>query len=413
MKDFYLFGAGINCEAVISFFGIKNIKGIIDSNIQLHGKSINGIEIMGVDEYIKNGQNEKIYITSYYQAESIIENLKERKIINYYKSPYMQTGFFKSAMDIINKLNLYKYQKLCFINCSPLTESIIEILNNKYKCDLKIIDLNYPLKESEMVVVSDAVTDKEIYELNNTFGQKNIIYIEDEFKNKYKYQNNELKKFKDINKGKRCFIVGNAPSLKYEDLEMLHNMKEVCFGVNRIYRAFENTDWRPTYYVAVDHEICKNDCDIIENINSIKFVRHFFNNINWKDNNIYQFGGLSSKNIEFSNDISDGIYIGNTVIYDALQIAYYMGFNEVYLLGVDLDFSKKINEEGRHFYEYHNDKERLHEGNLNHILMSFACAAQIFENEGIILRNLSRAGEWQEIKRDNFDSVIAKIIKQK
>ena len=108
MKDFYLFGAGINCEAVISFFGIKNIKGIIDSNIQLHGKSINGIEIMGVDEYIKNGQNEKIYITSYYQAESIIENLKERKIINYYKSPYMQTGFFKSAMDIINKLNLYK-----------------------------------------------------------------------------------------------------------------------------------------------------------------------------------------------------------------------------------------------------------------------------------------------------------------
>lgn len=45
--------------------------------------------------------------------------------------------------------------------------------------------------------------------------------------------------------------------------------------------------------------------------------------------------------------------------------------------------------------------------------MSFACAAQIFENEGIILRNLSRAGEWQEIKRDNFDSVIAKIIKQK
>ena len=86
MKDFYLFGAGINCEAVISFFGIKNIKGIIDSNIQLHGKSINGIEIMGVDEYIKNGQNEKIYITSYYQAESIIENLKERKRICFRRS---------------------------------------------------------------------------------------------------------------------------------------------------------------------------------------------------------------------------------------------------------------------------------------------------------------------------------------
>ena len=89
-----------------------------------------------------------------------------------------------------------------------------------------------------------------------------------------------------------------------------------------------------------------------------------------------------------------------------------MGFSEVYLLGVDLDLSKKINEEGRHFYKWHNDKERLHEGNINHILKSFACAADVFKNDRIILRNLSRAGTWQEIKRDNFDNVIKKIKRE-
>ena len=69
MEDFYLFGAGINCEAVINYFDTKNIKGIIDSNTQLQGKNINGIKIIGIDEYIKNGQDKKIYITSYYQSE--------------------------------------------------------------------------------------------------------------------------------------------------------------------------------------------------------------------------------------------------------------------------------------------------------------------------------------------------------
>ena len=412
MEDFYLFGAGINCEAVICYFGKKNIKGIIDSNTQLQGGNINGVEIIGIDEYIKHGENKKIYITSYYQAESIIQNLKTRKIKNYFKCPYMQTGFFRNAMDIMNKLKLFEYKKLCFVKCSPMTESIIEAISADYEQNFKIIDINYSLEENEKVFISDAVTEDEIFKLNNKFGKDNIIYIENEFKNKYRYKNNELKKFENINKGKRCFIIGNAPSLKYEDLEVLHSLHEICFGVNRIYKVFEKTNWRPTYYVAVDSEICKNDYCVIENIKSIKFIRRFFSEINWRDNNIYQFGGLSSKKIEFSKDISNGIYIGNTVIYDSLQIAYYMGFSEVYLLGVDLDLSKKINEEGRHFYKWHNNKERLHEGNLDHILKSFACAADVFKNNGIILRNLSRAGTWQEIKRDNFDNIIEKIKRE-
>lgn len=324
----------------------------------------------------------------------------------------MQTGFFKNATEIVEMLELYKYKKLCFLKCSPLTESIIDVLHINYKGDFKIVDMNYSLKENEKIVVADAVTADQIFDLNYIFGEKNIIYIENEFKNKYRYKNDDLKRFRNINKGKRCFIIGNAPSLKYEDLDILYSMNEICFGVNRIYKAFENTKWRPTYYVAVDYEICKNDYNIIENIDSIKFIRHFFNEINWKSKNVYQFGGVSSQNIEFSRDISKGVYIGNTVIYDSLQIAYYMGFEEIYLLGVDLDFSKKINEEGRHFYKYHNSKERLHEGNLNHILKSFACAANVFKNEGIILRNLSRAGTWQEIEHDNFENVIEKIKRE-
>ena len=46
MDKFYLFGAGINCEGVIKYFGTENIIGIIDSNRELHGKNISGLNII-------------------------------------------------------------------------------------------------------------------------------------------------------------------------------------------------------------------------------------------------------------------------------------------------------------------------------------------------------------------------------
>lgn len=179
--------------------------------------------------------------------------------------------------------------------------------------------------------------------------------------------------------------------------------------MNRIYRAFVNTTWRPKYYVAVDSIICKNDHDIIENIESTKFIRHFFTEVDWKSENVNQFRGISSDNVNFSKNIENGVYIGNTVIYDALQIAYYMGFKKIYLLGVDLDLTKRVNEQGRHFYKEGSEKERLQDANLNYILKAFKYAADVLEKEGVKLRNLSRAGEWDEIKRESFDDVINQI----
>jgi hypothetical protein len=45
-----------------------------------------------------------------------------------------------------------------------------------------------------------------------------------------------LRTYKDIHRGKRCFIIGNGPSLNQLDLTLLKN--EYTFGMNRIYMAF-------------------------------------------------------------------------------------------------------------------------------------------------------------------------------
>ncbi len=61
---------------------------------------------------------------------------------------------------------------------------------------------------------------------------------------------NKLKGYKNIHSGERCFVIGNGPSLTPEDLDKLKN--EYSFASNHIYKIFDRTNWRPTYYVSVD-----------------------------------------------------------------------------------------------------------------------------------------------------------------
>ena len=67
------------------------------------------------------------------------------------------------------------------------------------------------------------------------------------------YKNEKIAQLKDRNAGGRCFIVATGPSLKMEDLDTLNQQGEYSIGVNRIYLAFDKTDWRPDYYVAVSY----------------------------------------------------------------------------------------------------------------------------------------------------------------
>ena len=71
---------------------------------------------------------------------------------------------------------------------------------------------------------------------------------------------------------------------------------------------------------------------------TVFFVRDFIEGVDKKENVNY----LNCK-IEtyypgypkFSDDLTEGIYSGTTVLYAMFQIAVYMGFKNIYLLGVD------------------------------------------------------------------------------
>lgn len=231
-----------------------------------------------------------------------------------------------------------------------------------------------------------------------------------------------LRELKDIHKGERCFIVANGPSLRKEDLDLLQSKNEITFGMNRIFKMFDNTIWRPTYYVCEDLLIF-NDC--IDDINSIpakmKFIpinRYFDNGINIDGALYFKPNYDREKDMpgSFSMDISKQMDSLGTVTFTCINIAAYMGFSEIYLLGVDHNFNVIINEQGetvvdntvKNYFCENYDKDIQSEvvHNIGQTTKTYRKARIACDKLGIKVYNATRGGKLEEFIRVNFDDIF-------
>ena len=73
-----------------------------------------------------------------------------------------------------------------------------------------------------------------------------------------------LAALKDTHKGESCFIIGNGPSLKAEDLELLKNNNIFCFASKRINLIYDKTSWRPDIWAASDLDYVETYLDEIK-----------------------------------------------------------------------------------------------------------------------------------------------------
>jgi hypothetical protein len=143
-----------------------------------------------------------------------------------------------------------------------------------------------------------------------------------------------IRQYKNKHWGQRCFIIGNGPSLKQTDLSLLRN--EVTFGLNRIYLLFDQLGFTTTYYVAVNRLVIEQCAPEIEQLSIPSFMSwHSRDVINFTRNMMFI---RRNREQHFFRDIVYGIKEGSTVTYAAMQIAYYMGFHQVILIGVDHSF---------------------------------------------------------------------------
>ena len=152
----------------------------------------------------------------------------------------------------------------------------------------------------------------------------------------------KLGRLKNIHKGERCFIIGNGPSLKKTDLSFLKN--EFTFGMNRVYLAFEEWGFQTSFLVSVNNLVIEQCQDEFQDL----FLPKFFS---WRSRKLLfpegnpdeqtHFLDTTYTGEKFANQLHTRFWEGGTVTYICLQLAFCMGFQEVYLIGVDHSFETK------------------------------------------------------------------------
>ena len=234
-----------------------------------------------------------------------------------------------------------------------------------------------------------------------------------------------LQTLKGIHKGKRCFVIGNGPSLRAADLDMLQG--EYTFAVNRIFSFFDQTKWRPTYYLSTDDKIlqdfqneflnydlghmflAKKFCTIQAPSNVLTRIYHGFMTFDI-DADLYQ-----KNQMYISEDVSNHFSDGQTVTFASIQLAIYMGFKEIYLIGVDHNYSRVLEASGKvrvdpTVQDYFDNKRYNHAypANLNAAEYAYTIAKEYGDTHGVKICNATRGGKLEVFERVDFDDLMAK-----
>ena len=199
--------------------------------------------------------------------------------------------------------------------------------------------------------------------------------------------------------GKRCFVLGNGPSLNSADLSVLRD--EYIIASNRIYLHPACRDWTRWYYCAVNPNVIEQFSTEIAALPAMRFLawehRHLMPGA---ENTVW----LRSRNEpRFSFDPADAIWQGATVTYVALQMAFHLGFTDVVLFGVDHHYDRagqpnKLVTSGEpdpdHFAEnYFGEGVRWQLPDLSQSELAYRFAKLAFEQEGRRVRDATINGK--------------------
>lgn len=229
-----------------------------------------------------------------------------------------------------------------------------------------------------------------------------------------------LKHYRNLYAGETCFVIGNGPSLRISDLDMIHKLKIKSFACNRVFLAFTETDWRPSFYIASDSKIVsETSIDKIQIPYDNMFFPRKFKQILKKGNYYETLQHDWLNDDKFSTDVYCGVYGRETVIIDALQLAYYMGFTNVYIIGVDFSYNMKNvdkekltfeNGENNYFIKNYSPKgEVLNLPNQEANILGFKAARKAFELDNREIYNATRGGQLEVFIRKDLDQVFKEL----
>ena len=143
-----------------------------------------------------------------------------------------------------------------------------------------------------------------------------------------------LEEYRNKHAGEKAAIIGSGPSLLKTDLARLEGRK--LFGMNRLYTGFAELGLTVDYYLAVNEYVMEYFGREIAALDIPFFVgwggrKH----VPFDDHVTYLY---AQSGADFETELTKRVPVGGTVTFAAMQLAYFMGFSDVVLVGVDHRF---------------------------------------------------------------------------
>ncbi len=175
-----------------------------------------------------------------------------------------------------------------------------------------------------------------------------------------------------------CYVMGTGPSIQSMNLRTLEG--RYLIGVNGAIAMFNELGVRPNAYVITDRDFFENRFEMVRDV-MLSGAKCFFSFAGLsricqrepallRDANVYltevvnrRYGvprlsqaafiewaysdpdfampdekRTDDSRVGFSRNMEKGVFCGRTISFRALQIAYYLGFRNLYVLGMDLNY---------------------------------------------------------------------------
>lgn len=236
-------------------------------------------------------------------------------------------------------------------------------------------------------------------------------------------QNEEkLLSLKNRHEGKRCFIIGNGPSLKTMDLAPLRN--EVTIGCNGLFLMLDHMGFTPTFYTCEDTLVAedrRNELNALKGTTKVwpMDVRYCLkpDGDTVYCNFLRRYGSVP----RFTDDFVRRVFWGGTVTFFSLQLAYFIGAREIYLVGIDHNYQAHTakdelkgyeitsrSQDVNHFHpDYFGPGYRWHVPQVERMERSYVVAKSFADANSCRILNATAGGKLEVFPRVDYRSLFS------
>ena len=201
----------------------------------------------------------------------------------------------------------------------------------------------------------------------------------------------------------------------------IHENGDISFAANKIDKIFPKTPWRPTYYSVFDESLQRTLLSTMQNVDcECQFYRtdSYLTTRKISGKKVLWLNTDGNRkyldNPKFSENLANVTYAIATVTYISIELAVYLGFREIYIIGCDNSYGIEILKDGtivnhnkQSYFEGSDAKSQKVAASTWQMNIAYEYARKYADANGIKIFNATRGGYLEAFERVDFDTLFS------